>query len=250
MTTRSCPNCGQGVEDAGAQWCPNCGVSLAAAGAGPAAGGAGGGAGPRGPSSVPFEDSTQPFLGRFLETIKLAFSDPVRLFSNMDTDDIGAPLIYGVVIGTINVVFSIIWQVMFGGFAALAEGDAEGFAIGTGFLLVILVFSPALVVVGLFINAGIYHVALLILGDGRSGFPTTLRAVSYGSTPGLLGIVPFCGGIIGGIWSLVLVIMAAIYGHRTDTWRAIVAYFLPLLLCCLALFGLMMMLGLTGALAQ
>jgi hypothetical protein len=61
--------------------------------------------------------------------------------------------------------------------------------------------------------------------------------MAYGGTPQLLGIIPFCGGVIGGIWALVLFILGAIHGHKTDWWRALIAYFAPVVVCCCLLFS-------------
>jgi hypothetical protein len=186
-----------------------------------------------------------------LETIGLAFSNPTRLYSDMPTDDIGLPVAYGVITGTIATVLGLLWQIFFGGLATIAEGAGAGeLAISTGILVVLMVFSPALVLVGMFISAGIYHLMLLLLGDGSRGFGVTLRAVAYGSTPNLLGIVPLCGGLVGGLWTLVLIIMGAYYGHRTEGWRAILAYFLPLIACLCVGFVLLSMFGFLGVLAN
>jgi len=202
-------------------------------------------------STVPFEDHSLPFATRFLETLKLAFSDPVRMFSGMREGDIGDPLIYGVVIGTIAAVFSSIWQLLFGSMGSLVGGAGPGeFILSTGFVLVFMIFSPVLAAACVLISAAIYHLMLMLLGDGQRGFSVTLRAVAYGQSPVLLGVVPFCGGIIGGIWSIVLVILGAAYGHPTDGWRAAVAYFLPMIFCCGGLLFLASALGVLGALAR
>jgi hypothetical protein len=202
-------------------------------------------------SSIPFEDASQPFLSRLLETMKLAFADPTRLFSNMPSENIGAPVLYGLITGTIAAVFTILWQTMFGGLLSIVEStELDDFAISTGFMFVWLIFSPVFIVVGLFVQSAIYHVMLLIVGDGQRGFGVTLRAVCYGSTPQLLGLVPLCGSLVGGIWSVVLVILAAIHGHRTDAWRVVLAYFLPTIVCCCMAFWLASMFGLLGALSR
>jgi len=201
-------------------------------------------------NSIPFEDRSLPFLERLARTAGLAFSDPAKLFSAIPRTEIGPPLLYGVLIGTVDVVFSVLWQMAFGSLAMLADStNAEEFAISTGLYLVIIVASPLLVAIGMFISAGIYHLVLLLLGDGRRGFAVTFRAVSYGSTPQLLAVVPLCGAIAGGIWGIILVIIAASMGHGTEWWRALLAYFLPAILCCCLLAWALMSLGFLGALA-
>jgi hypothetical protein len=186
-----------------------------------------------------------------VSTIGLAFSDPVRLFSGMRPDDIGMPLLYGVLVGTVTGVFSILWNMMFGGLAMMAgQARADELAVSTGVYLLFMMFMPILSAIGLFISAGLYHLALLVLGDGQRGFAITFRAVAYGQTPNILALVPFCGGMVGGIWSLILVIIGGRQGHATDWWRAILAYFLPVIICCCLVFWVLTSFGILGALSD
>jgi hypothetical protein len=179
----------------------------------------------------------------------MAFSEPGRLFSALARDNLGPPVLYGVLTGTFVGVVSILWHMLFIGTVMLAEGANAGeFAIGTGLYALVLCLTPLFTLIGLFISAALYHVSLLILGDGQHGFAVSFRALAYGNTPALLAILPFCGGFAGGLWSMVLVIMAFKLGHATDWWRAILAYFLPSILCCCLLGWLLMSFGLLGAL--
>ena len=236
---KTCPSCGQPVEDTGIGTCPHCGAGLQAEGS---VGGEGEGQQPV-RNSVPFEDRSLPFSKRFFDTIKLAFSNPKALFSGMQTDDMGTPVLYAVIIGTLGGIIGAGWQLFFGSLGTIAErAGFDEFALHTGFVLVFMVLSPVFALIGLFISSGIFHVMLLLVGGAQRGFSITLRAVAYGTTPGLLGIVPFCGGIIGGIWSMVLTIMGAMHGQETDGWRAVLAYLLPLIFCCgagIVLFGML-----------
>jgi hypothetical protein len=186
-----------------------------------------------------------------MQTIGMAFTNPMQLFSAIPSGDIGLPLIYGVIVSSVGGIFSILWNMMFGGLAMLGGGaDAGEFAISTGMYLALIFLMPVLVAIGLFISAAIYHVALLILGDGERGFAVTFRAVAYGDTATLLCVLPLCGGLIGGIWALVLAIIAAKLGHGTDWWKAILAYFLPMILCCCLITWLAMTFGFIGAIAD
>jgi len=243
MSTTTCPSCGTSIDDPSLRVCPNCGAALLQEPV-PAATAAAG-------SSVPFDDVSQPFLQRFIDTAKMAFADPVRLFSNMPAEDITPPVVYGVITGTIGMLIGTLWHLLFGGLFSFAEGiGVEELAINTTVMVFLMLFSPIVVAVSLFIGAGIYHLMLLLVGDGSRGFGVTMRAVCYGYTPNLLAIVPICGGFVGGIWSLILVIMGGKFGHGTDWWRAILAYFLPMIVCCCLTLGLLSMLGVIGAVAD
>lgn len=185
------------------------------------------------PNSVPFEDRSRPFFERYWQTLVLSFSNPQQLFSNMREEELTAPIVYAVITGTIGGIFGAIWQIAFGSLATMIGGSGfETFAVSGFFTVFMIIFMPLLILIGLFLWSAIYHVCLMMLGTNSRGFGITLRAVAYSYGPNLLAIIPFCGGIIGGIWTMVLTIMGAFYGHRTDAWRVIVAYFLPLVVCC------------------
>ena len=127
----------------------------------------------------------------------------------------------------------------FAGFNLMVDPYATQQVMFSGFVNLVMIFlAPFLIVAGLFIWGGIYHLCLLLLGTQSRGFGITLRAVAYSYGPNLLAIIPFCGGMIGGVWVIVLTILGAFYGHRTDAWRAVVAYLIPIVVCC----GIMMVL--------
>jgi hypothetical protein len=216
----------------------------------PGAGGPGPG-GPGGRGSIPFEDRSQPFFTRLFATIGLAFRDPRTLFSGMPQDDMGPAMLFFVLVTSVSEVIALFWWMVLGLFATVAEGEGLGglLASGVGFMFLV-VLVPVFALVALFIQTAIYHVCLLVVGDGQRGFGVTLRAVAYGASPGLLVIVPICGGIVAGVWIIVLSIMGACYGHRTDGWRAVVAYFLPNILCCCVLMLFLWFLGGLGVLGS
>jgi hypothetical protein len=74
---------------------------------------------------------------------------------------------------------------------------------------------------------------MLMLLDGASqGFEATLRVLSYAHAASVLAIVPFCGGFIALIWSLVLWIIGLAEAQRIPVWKAALAVLLPIFLCC------------------
>jgi hypothetical protein len=200
-------------------------------------------------SSIPFENAATPFLDRLLETVKLAITDPVRLFSAVNDDsDIWQAVLYALIFGTLSSAMASMWQIVWGGMlGSLDPFVRDGMVMGTGFQALMILFSPVWALLGLFIGSGIFHVSLYVLGYGGRGFPVTLRVVAYASTPTLLAVVPFCGGLIGMVWSIVLVVLGATYAHGTEWWRALLAYLIfPAIVCCCMAFGMSMLLGMIG----
>ena len=52
-----------------------------------------------------------------------------------------------------------------------------------------------------------------------------------GSTQPLL-IIPFCGGLISGVWGLIVEVIGLARAHEIDTGKAVLAVILPLIVCC------------------
>jgi hypothetical protein len=128
-------------------------------------------------------------------------------------------------------------------FAALA-----GLGIGSIALVVLL---PVFIVIGLFIGSAIVHLCLMIVGGAYKSFETTFRVVAFsqGST-GPLQIIPVCGGLIAGVWALVVNCIGLARAHETSTGRAVLAVLLPLVVCCGAAILLLIMFGGIAALSQ
>jgi hypothetical protein len=126
------------------------------------------------------------------------------------------------------------------GLAAMA-----GMGIGS---VAIIILLPLFIVIGLFIGSAIVHLSLMIVGGANQPFETTFRvlAFSQGST-GPLQIVPICGGLIAGVWALVCTCIGLARAHETDTVRAVLAIFLPLIVCCGGGLLILFMFGALGA---
>jgi hypothetical protein len=115
------------------------------------------------------------------------------------------------------------------------------------------------VAIFLFIGAAILHLCLMLVGGAKRSFETTFRVVSYavGSTNpiaiipfcggAVAMIIPFCGGAVAMIWNIVLECIGLAKAHETTSGKAVLAVFLPLIVCCGGLI-LLSAFGLFGAL--
>ncbi len=148
---------------------------------------------------------------------------------------LGEPLIYTVILGTVGGVialgFSLIMQsvgIMSG--RQNGVGGLLGFGMGSVFLVLLI---PIFLAVGTFIGAAIMHVCLMIVGGANQSFETTFRVLCYaGGSANALQLVPICGGLLAGLATLVLNCIGLARAHETDTWRAVVAILLPVVMCC------------------
>ena len=90
----------------------------------------------------------------------------------------------------------------------LFTGQRDAFTAMAGMgmgMIALIVLVPVFIVIGLFIAAAIVHLCLMIVGGANKSFETTFRvlAFSHGST-GPLQVIPVCGGMIAGVWALVV----------------------------------------------
>ncbi len=115
----------------------------------------------------------------------------------------------------------------------------------------LLILAPVFIVIGIFINAGIVHLCLMLVGGAKQSFETTFRVVCFAAgSVGPLLVVPFCGGLIAGVWRIVLECIGLARAHEIDTGKAVMAVLLPLIVCCGGGLLIVILMGGFGALSQ
>lgn len=191
---------------------------------------------PPAPAPLPWEQPGYPLLEGLYETAKLIITSPSEAFARMSTTgDLGRPLVYAVIFGWIGVIASQIYQLAFRGamwsFIPNMPRQSE-FMVGPVANVVTMIVAPVLILLGVFIGAAIIHLFLMMVGGASKGFATTVRVVCYASTTQVLQVVPFCGGIISAVWTIVLEIIGIAQAHRTTQGKAALAVLLPIALCC------------------
>src|SRR5438874_649003 len=197
------------------------------------------------------ERQTKGLLNAFIETLQMVLRKPVAAFTAMKREGgLGEPLLYAVIGGTFGGVFAVTYNFALRLFTPF--GDRQGAVAhlfgGLGWIF-LLVLTPLFVAIGMFVASAILHVCLMIVGGAKQSFETTFRVVCFaeGSASPLL-VIPFCGGLITGIWKIVLYCIGLARAHETDTGRAVIAVLLPLIVCCGGIiFLIAMMFGAFGA---
>jgi hypothetical protein len=189
---------------------------------------------PRG--GLPWEQrQAKGLLNAFIETLQMVLSRPVEAFTAMKREGgLGEPLLYAIIGGTIGWVFAITYNFVLRSFTPFGDRHAAFTHLFAGLgWLVLLVLTPLFVVIGVFVASAILHVCLMIVGCAKQSFETTFRVICFaeGSASPLL-VIPFCGNLIAGIWKIVLYCIGLARAHETDTGLAVIAVFLPLIVCC------------------
>jgi hypothetical protein len=191
------------------------------------------------------------FFNAFIETLTMVLTRPAEAFSIMKRDGgLGGPLIYALIGGCVGGIVSALFSLGFQSIGLFANRNNSFAAMtGMGIGLGAIILVPLGIVIVLFIWSGLAHLCLIVFGGANHPFETTFRvfAFSQGSA-GPLQIIPICGGLISGIWALVCNCIGLARAQGTDTGRAALAVFSPVIVCCGGLFVILFMFGALGAL--
>jgi hypothetical protein len=202
-------------------------------------------------NSLPWDArQTKGFFNAFVETLLMVLGKPTEAFTVMKREGgLGEPLLYVLVGSSFGIIVYVLMTLLLP--SAIPLGDRHGVThlVGAGIgSIFMIILAPALAAIGAFIASAIFHVCLMIVGGARHSFETTFRVVCFvgGSVDPLL-VIPFCGGLIVGIWKIVLYCIGLSRTHETDIGRAALAVFLPVIVCCGGGLLLAFMIGAFGA---
>ena len=202
-------------------------------------------------SGLPWDDRhTKGFFSAFIETLQIVLSRPGEAFTMMRREGgLGEPLLYALIGGTFGTIVGLFYRLVLQSvFGSFGRTNALNHMLGGATLILVMIISPLLVAIGTFIVSAILHLCLMIVGGAKQSFETTFRVVCFsGGSINPLQVIPICGGLIAFIWGLVLYCIGIARSHETDTGRAVLAVFLPLIICCGGGLLIAMMFGALGA---
>jgi hypothetical protein len=203
-------------------------------------------------SGLPWDDRhTKGLFSAFIETLQIVLSRPGEAFTMMRREGgLGEPLLYALIGGSFGLIVYFAYNLAFQSIGMLGSRPnpfLHMVGTGAGFVFIVIM-APIFVALSAFIGSAILHVCLMIVGGAKQSYETTFRVVcfSMGSVDPLM-IVPLCGGVIVAIWRIVLNCIGLARAHETDTGRAVLAVFLPLIVCCGGGLLIAMMFGALGA---
>lgn len=179
-----------------------------------------------------FDDLSLSWGERIVGTIREIMTAPNTFFSTLkESGEIKGPFIYYMVLSLISVIAYLFWQtVLSSSMSALIPsmgpfGGAEHNPFTPAMLPFLLFFSLLLGAVSPFITAGLYHLMLLLFGEGQKGYVTTLRVILFSQTAGILYVIPFIGSLLSGVWSLALQAMGLSQRHHISVGKALLVIF-------------------------
>ena len=197
------------------------------------------------PQEYPPWESGEGFFKAFFQTTREVLFSPTKFFKKV-AFGLGswAPLIYGVIWGTIVDYINILWVWLF--LSAILQSLPPQFSYAMSFfsgiiLIILLAIVPITEALGILVGSGVTHLCLLIVGGGK-GFEATFRTFSYSNSARIFYIiplfvlpflVPICSFVLT-IYHLVLIIIGVRECHGISTGKAVLAVLLPLIV----IFGL------------
>jgi len=203
-------------------------------------------------SGLPWDNRyARGFFPAFFETLVMVLTKPGEAFTAMKREGgFSEPLLYALVGGFCGCAVWLLFAMLMPSVAMFGNhrhnallGGFLGMGAGVFFNLILI---PVVLIMTLFVGSAILHVCLMIVGGAKHSYETTFRVVcfSMGSTYPLF-ILPVCGGLIAFVWNIVAECVGISRAHETDIGRAVLAVFMPLIICCgFAFVGSLMLSGL------
>jgi hypothetical protein len=217
---------------------------------------------PQGDLPSPFAARGQRgFFGAFFETWKRVATGPQRFFAETRVDQVGPAILFGLLAawvgGTLAALLGLATNMSTVAMLREMAGNMPPdqaemidkilpFFMGSG-VVIQIVAIPVSVILGMFILSGLMHLVLLMFRGAGRGFGGTLTVVAYSYGIHLLDAVPGCGGIISGVWQIVILVIGLAAVHRTEIWKSLVAALSPLIVCCCCICGGAFTAGMLGA---
>ncbi|MEW6263601.1 MAG: YIP1 family protein [Thermodesulfobacteriota bacterium] len=175
---------------------------------------------------IPWEQRPGSFFGDLWANTRQVLFSPGRFFTALPvTGGYKAPLLYSIIIGTLGLVFYYFWYLLM----VLVTGTISDqmpdlpMPIMLGIFAGLLIITPIILILGLYIGAAILHVLLMIVRGADGGYEATFRVMAYSTAAQIFNLVPFLGGMVSGIYALVLMIIGLPKAHQTTVGRVLVA---------------------------
>lgn len=188
-------------------------------------------------------EGDDPLLKGLWRTIWQVLLHPVNSFRAPGLPGQAWALAFGLILGTFGMALQVLWSKVFD------KPDMIPLP-----ALWWLVLSPLLILAGLYLNAAITHLGLIMVGGAKRGFTATMRVVGYSEAAAVFYLVPFLGMAVGGIWGLVILIGGLAGAHGISGWRVVWAYvllfiiFVAIVVIITLIVGTGIVLGLLGQL--
>jgi len=177
------------------------------------------------------------------QTFMSALFSPGRFFREMTSGKgIREPMAFGLLLGSLGYMIGFFWEFLLISGSIMPYSSSFLSQVPVNWLfLIVMILSPLLVILNMFVTGAIIHVLMLAFNGGKGGFEGTFRVIAFGQTTKALSFIPFIGEVIGWFWNSVLVVIGLKEIHNTSYFRAIAAVFISIILKCLMLLPIFLL---------
>ncbi|HSJ25908.1 MAG TPA: Yip1 family protein [Longimicrobiales bacterium] len=171
-------------------------------------------------------------VAAFGETWTGASLRPRSFFRAMPADGtIRTALLYYIPLGIAVAGADLFWTLTLGGLEPESEAVLGELPLGGGMNpLLEFLMAPVILLLSLFIAAGVTHALLKLFGGANRSFRFTTRVFAFAYSPQILAVVPVIGTVGGFIWMVGIAIIGLREGHRTSLGRVLAAVLIPVTL--------------------
>lgn len=182
-------------------------------------------------------------LSGWITTWKEVVFTPGAFFNKVNPKGkITDALTFGIVPVSISIVISGIIGILY---QVIAKKPPVGMT-GQQIIMInagLIILSPLLATIGLFVGSAIYHLFVLLCG-GRKGFRATFRVMGYANAIAIFSPIPIAGPLFVGIYSIMLLTKGFKRVHGISTARAVWAVLIPVIIGILLFVLAAVLLGL------
>lgn len=195
------------------------------------------------------------FVKAWFETVSILITKPSEAFTIMRPEGgITDPLLFGLIGGCLGSIVSLLFQGVLQSIPGLNSTNPFADYLGIGswtMILINAVVMPVIIILGLFVGSAVLHLCLMLVGGANRSFETTFRVACYTTgSANLFSMIPGCGGLIATVYYIIMECIGLSRAHQTTTGKALMAIFLPLLVCCIICLILGIVLGGFGAFSE
>lgn len=157
----------------------------------------------------------------YIETWKEVMQTPSDFYRRMPTTGgYSDPLTFAAISFAVSGILSAILR-----YGISNVFGTPGKGLGFTMLFGIVIATPILGIIGLFVGAAIFYVIFRILG-GTGSYEGTLRFLSYATAVQVLSWIPLIGLVLW-IYGIYLYIVGGSYVHRVSMGKSAIAVLLP-----------------------
>jgi predicted Zn finger-like uncharacterized protein len=176
----------------------------------------------------PAPDEVGYFTGLWRVFSGVIFS-PAEFFRGVRDTAVKDALIFGILTGSIGVMFRIFWMFLFESqelkYITNLFPDVNFNEIYLG----LIIWAPFIVLMSALLMAAVIHVTLFVFGGASRGFEGTFKVILYSNAASIFNLFYYnnMGEIIAFVLSVVIIVVGLKEIHETKRWKALLALLLP-----------------------